>query len=124
MSVQIQTVFQSWMLQLMEYDCRSVQKMYFVEENEKIRSKAIINQSRACHIYMLFARYTNTHTHTHLHTNKKRHTVMVTQPKKKGRFGTVLKRIRTEVEKKDTQRENKRRTNREKEGMEQSIETI
>ena len=30
MSVQIKTVFQSGMLQLMEYDCRSVQKKYFV----------------------------------------------------------------------------------------------
>ena len=28
MSVQIKTVFQSGMLQLMEYDCRSLQKMY------------------------------------------------------------------------------------------------
>ena len=58
---------------------------------------------------MLFAQYTTTHTHTH--TNEKRHTVMVTQPKK-----TVSKKDRTEIEKKDTQRDNNRKTNREKKG--------
>ena len=77
---------------------------------------------------------------------------MVTQPKKKNRIGTVSKKDRTEIEKKDTkrennrnrekkdrqrennrktnrekkdkQRENNRKTNREKTGTYQSIETI